>query len=116
MRSEELIPRFRDIVENIDWIEKHIDGMSEGDYAGDRLVTDAVERCLQRITEASIRVQPFGAETFPMQDWADMRKLGNLLRHGYEVVRTEMVWRIVKVDLPALRTDCLRAIAMLERG
>ena len=104
-----------DIIENIDRIEKHSAEMSERDFSRDILVMDAVERCLQRITEASIHVQPFGRENFPTRDWVEIRKLGDLLRHGYEVVRPAIIWRIMQIELPALRTDCLRAIEMLKR-
>ena len=42
---------------------------------------DAVERCIERITEVSIKLQPLASELFSDQNWKAMRDMGNVLRH-----------------------------------
>ncbi len=49
----------------------------------------------------------------PGQPWADIRGLGNWLRHAYDRLDVETVWVTVKRDLPPLRRAVTEA---LERG
>ena len=97
--------------ENIDRIEEHITGVSFESFAASPVLIDAVERCLQRITEAAIKV---GAETMrvaaPRLPFEHVRGLGDVLRHAYDVVDPEIVWRTVREDLPTLRKACAAAL------
>ena len=57
---------------------------------------DAVERCLARITEAAIKVGAEGIRrAAPDQPFEQIRGLGNILRHAYDVVDPEnlTMWR-----------------------
>jgi len=114
MPSEQIASRLSDIVENIDRITDHVDGMALGDFEVTPIVIDAVERCLQRITEAAIKAHPHAQELLPMHDWKAMRNFGNVLRHDYNRISIDVVWWIVQNDLPALRHDCARAIEQLD--
>ena len=40
----------------------------------------------------------------PQIPWAQIRGLGNRLRHGYETIDAEVVWDIVHKDLGLLRS------------
>ena len=114
MPSSDPVRRFQDIVENIDRIESYLDGYDLARFAQDPRTIDAVERCMQRITEAAIKLQPRAVELLPEQDWDAMRSFGNVLRHDYDRIAEALIWEIATSDLSRLRTDCLRAIAMLE--
>lgn len=81
MPSSDPARRFRDIVENIDRIESYLDGYDLARFTQDPRTIDAVERCMQRITEAAIKLQPRAADLLPEQDWDAMRGFGNALRH-----------------------------------
>ncbi len=50
--------RLQDMVENIARIESHVAGMDFAAFAADEKTIDAVERCIQRITEAVIKIGP----------------------------------------------------------
>ncbi len=63
----------------------------------------AVERKIQILTEAVIRLERAGPERFPEIDWKAYRGLGNFLRHSYHRVDDEIVWNTVKDDLPGLK-------------
>jgi uncharacterized protein with HEPN domain len=45
-----------DIVENAEKVQRYTKGLSEQSLAADEKTRDAVERCLQRISEAAIRL------------------------------------------------------------
>lgn len=103
--------RLGHIVDNIDWIGEHLAGRSFEQFETNRMLTDAVERCLQRITEASIRIGAERmAEIAPGVPFAEVRGLGNILRHEYEKIDLATVWDTVRHDLPALRAACAVAL------
>lgn len=80
----------------------------------DPRTVDAVERCMQRITEAAIKLQPMAGELLPGQDWDAMRGFGNVLRHDYDVISEKMIWDIAQDYLPNLLADCHLALKMIE--
>jgi uncharacterized protein with HEPN domain len=75
------------------------------------VLVDAVERCLTRITQAAIRAGPEAMRrAAPELPFEQVRGLGNVLRHAYDVIDLEIVWRTVKERLPALRAACAAAL------
>lgn len=58
MSSDRVRQRLNDVIENIDRIRDHIGPMSFAEFERDAKTVDAVERCLQRITEAVIKIGP----------------------------------------------------------
>lgn len=105
--------RFGDILENIRAIEQYTNGMDLTGFVADSKTRDAVERCLERISEAAAKLGEEAVELAPDQPWQQIRSLGNRLRHDYDRLRPERLWEIVKGDLPSLRTAVERAIDRL---
>jgi len=102
------------VIENIDYIEGYVEGFDEAAFLKDRKTRDAVERCLQRITEALGRVKKQKAEKLiPGLPWAGIQGLGNRLRHEYDAIDGRQIWSTVKNDLPALKEDCSEALGKL---
>ena len=58
MSSDREALRLQDIVENIDRIDSHVEGLDRDRFLTDAKTVDAVERCLQRITETVIKIGP----------------------------------------------------------
>jgi uncharacterized protein with HEPN domain len=71
-----------DIIENADRIESYLAGLDRQAFEGDGRTRDAVERCLERICEAAHRLNERAVELMPGQPWADIRGMGNRLRHA----------------------------------
>jgi uncharacterized protein with HEPN domain len=113
--SERPRQRFKDIIDNIDAIARYTEGMGKDQFLADSKTYDATERCLSRISEAASKLGMLAEELAPSQPWADIRGIGNWLRHGYERVIKETIWKTVAEDLPSLREDCETAIRQLER-
>lgn len=115
MPSDREALRLADIVEQIDLVTQFVGEMDYEAYLGDPLRIAAVERCLQRITEACIKIGPARmAVIAPDQPFAAIRSVGNILRHDYDIVMQSHVWRTVREDLPNLRNACARALAAAE--
>jgi uncharacterized protein with HEPN domain len=72
---------------------------------------DAIERCLQRITEAVIKIGPQRmAEIMPDLPAGKVRGMGNILRHHYDTLDAKTVWGTITEALPPLREACERAL------
>ncbi len=85
-------------------------------WTGDAKTCDAVERCLERISEAATKLDTAAEQLAPSIPWPQIRGLGNRLRHGYDDVNPVRIAQIVAKDLQPLRTACLLALAKLETG
>ena len=108
MSTDREVLRLRDIVDNIARIESHVAGMDFAAFSADAKTIDAVERCIQRITEAVIKIGPERMAAISPRTPVDaVRGLGNLLRHDYDGVDLGTVWRTVTGSLPELKADCL---------
>jgi len=105
MCSERIAVWLGDILTNIDDIAEYVGDADATAFTGSKLVRDAVERCLERISEAVSRVSRSG---FPLEKlepaiaWRDIRGLGNRLRHAYDTVESEFIWSIIERDLEPL--------------
>ena len=53
-------------------------------------------------------------ELAPDQPWQEIRSLGNVIRHEYDVLDVEVIWNIVKDDLPSLKDVVERIIQKLQ--
>ena len=111
MSTEREALRLQDIVDNVDRIASHVTGMDFATFAADAKTIDAVERCLQRLTEAAIKIGPERmSQISPRTPAEAVRGLGNLLRHDYDGIDLPTIWRTIRESLPELRRDCLGAL------
>jgi uncharacterized protein with HEPN domain len=84
------------------------------DDSVDALLRSAVERQLTIVGEALnrlMKIEPTAASSI-----ADARQIlafRNILVHGYDIVRDEVVWGILEADLPPLIRD---VDTLLEQG
>lgn len=102
-----------DIVENIKRIQGYVVGLEKNEFEKDDLKRDAVERCLQRISEAAVRLGEQAIVLMPQHPWDDVRGLGNHLRHAYHRVSVDVIWDTICRDLPPLLADaecCLKGL------
>lgn len=113
MPSERPRQRFQDIIDNIDRIDSYIVGMDRAGFRQDQKTIDAVERCLSRISEAAVKLGNLAPQLAPDMPWADIRGIGNHLRHGYDAINSDRIWLTLRGDLPGLRVACVRVVGTL---
>jgi uncharacterized protein with HEPN domain len=92
-------------------IEQFTAGLHYEGFIEDPKTVAAVERKLQIISEAAIRLGSEAETRCPGLSWRDITGIGNWLRHGYERIELPVVWETVKDDLPPLRAAALRALS-----
>lgn len=105
MPTKRPLSRLRDIQENAEAILDYVSSLDRDAFLNNRLVCDATERCLSRLSEAAVKLGSLAAEILPGHDWLGMRNLGNILRHDYDGVSKDVVWEIVRDRLPPLLAD-----------
>ncbi len=116
MPSEKPLHRLEDIVENSCAIQRYVAEMTFEDFQKDRKTCDAVERCLERISEAAGKLGDIANTIAPEQPWKAIRAIGNRLRHEYDLIRQDLLWQIVQNDIPALCAACEDALRRLRAG
>jgi uncharacterized protein with HEPN domain len=83
-------------------IEEFTQGIDFEAFQRDPKTIAAVERKLQIISEAATRLGLDAEQRCPDMPWADIRGMGNWLRHRYDRVELDIVWTTVTVNLPVL--------------
>ena len=102
---------FADVLAAIDKISEFLSEMDFDAYCSDDRTKSAVERKLQIITEAVIRLEDDAQGAFPEIDHKGYRGMGNILRHSYHRIDDLTVWSTVKEDLPLLRATVERLLS-----
>ena len=104
MPTEKPAQRIYDILANIASIEAYTKDMSKDTFFCDRMAVDAVERCLERIAEAARKLgHQFDSSVPKDVDLHAIRQFGNVLRHNYDTVDTNIIWNVVEKELPKLK-------------
>jgi uncharacterized protein with HEPN domain len=107
-------PLLEDILEHIARIERYASGLDEQGFLLDDKTRDAIERNVQRISEAAVRLGAQAEELCPGIPWPDIRGIGNVLRHDYDRIDPHVIWRTVQQDLPPLQLAAMIALSRLE--
>jgi uncharacterized protein with HEPN domain len=92
-----------DILETIARVEGYVAGKSFNDLAKEPMLNDALERCIERVSEASRSIDEPTKGNYPIVPWADIASIGNHIRHRYFSLDARIIWDTATLDLPALR-------------
>jgi len=103
---------FGDIVDAIAMIEQFTSGMDFEAFRSNPMAVAAVERKLQIISEAAIRLGDEAERRCPDMPWRDIRGIGNQLRHAYERIDLDTIWKAVTDDVLPLKAAVLRALKL----
>lgn len=97
-----------DMLDAIDRIEQYTQGMSFEAFSTDQKSIDAVARNLQIIGEAASRVPDDFKERHSSLEWHKIVGLRHRIVHEYFGIDIQIIWQILRKDLPALRNDLSR--------
>ncbi len=81
---------------------------------GTKKTYDAVERCLERISEASKKLGSLAEDLCPGIPWSQQRGLGNFLRHEYDRIERDRPWFMVERDLAPLKAAVEQALQRMD--
>jgi uncharacterized protein with HEPN domain len=94
--------RLRHVLEAIDRIERYTAGRTVEQLATDRQCLDAVVWNLTVIGDAVRHVPDSVVALYPNVPWSQMRGIRNRIVHEYDRLDTEIVWSVVRNELPPL--------------
>jgi uncharacterized protein with HEPN domain len=92
-----------DILDAIALIEEAAAGHDRASFGKALFVQRGVERSLEIISEAVRHLHDDLLALRPDIAWADIRAIGNLIRHEYWRIDPDIVWAVITDDLPPLR-------------
>lgn len=95
--------RLEHMLKAISTIETYASGLDEDGFPGNPMIIDAIERNIERISEASRHLPDDLEAKHPVVPWREIAGIGNILRHDYPQVRPAEIWATVVGDLPLLK-------------
>src|SRR5579864_4452446 len=113
------IPRLTDIVGAIELIQSEMIDVTLKAFEPDRRKRWLIERGIEIISEASRHLSDDLKARHPQIPWPKVASIGNVLRHNYQQVAHDVLWHVVRDDLPPLERVCreeLAASIARERG
>lgn len=101
--------RLRDILSAIETIESY-SVSSYAEFVSDEKTQEAILYNLIVIGEAANRVSDKFQEKFHLIPWSSMIGTRNIIVHGYDQVKLQIIWEILQQDLAKLKVEIHRAI------
>jgi uncharacterized protein with HEPN domain len=108
--SRDPVRRFEDILENINRIERFTPGMDFAAFSANEQAVYAVNHALLILSEAAAKLGEQAEHLCPQIVWADIRGLGNRLRHDYANINLIRIWLIVEKELAPLKAAVKQAL------
>jgi uncharacterized protein with HEPN domain len=109
-------PRLADIIEAVERIGRVLDGVPLDSFEQDWEKRWLVERGIEIISEASRHLSDDMKTRQAGIPWAKVAGIGNVLRHDYDQVAPDVLWKLARDDLPFLGEVCREElVAALER-
>jgi len=93
----------KDILDSIKAIEHFVGKLGYNQFIKDDKTVSAVIRKLEIIGEAAKNIPPFVKEKSAEIDWKSMAGMRDKLIHDYFGVDTEILWVVVKKDVPHIK-------------
>ena len=94
-----------DIRESCKRIEIYIENKTYENFLEDIKTQDAIVRNLEIIGEASRNISDRLKESYPGILWKDLAALRNRLIHQYFGVNYDIVWDIIKREIPEIKIE-----------
>lgn len=94
----------RDCLAEIEILQEIAAHMTLQDFQNDPIARRAAAYAIQTISEAVRHIPDGWLADFPDEPWAQIRGVGNRIRHEYFRLDDAILWEIMKTDTPALRS------------
>ena len=115
MAEPKISLRLADMVEAIERIRLLMTGVSLGAFERDWEKCWLVERGMEIVSEASRHLPDELKARHAEIPWKNLAGIGNILRHAYDKIAPDILWKLVQADLPILEKVCREKLEMAER-
>jgi uncharacterized protein with HEPN domain len=101
--SHEFLDFIEDILDGMNKAETLLEGVSYSQFETDFRINFAVVRALEIIGEAAKRLPDDLRQRYPDIPWKGMAGMRDRIIHGYDNVDLQIVWDVVKSDIPQIK-------------
>jgi len=101
--------KLRDILEAIEAIEAY-SVSSYDEFLADTKTQDAILYNLIIIGEAANQISSEFQEQYYTIPWSSMIGTRNIIVHGYDQVKLQIVWKILQKDLESLKSEITKVL------
>lgn len=106
--------RLDDMASEMAAIEAALAATCPAEFATNWVLRSAVERGIERISEASRHIDPVLLAEHPEVPWRQVADIGNWLRHAYDNVDPDQIWSVVTQDFAPLKAAITAILAKLQ--
>jgi uncharacterized protein with HEPN domain len=112
--SHEFLDYVEDILDAMNKAEILLEDVSYDQFEADFRINFAVVRALEIIGEAARRLPMDLRDQYPDIPWRGMAGMRDRIIHGYDTVDLQIVWDVVKRDIPQIRPQVQQILADYE--
>lgn len=104
----------KDILKSIESIEEFVQGLKYEDFKNDDKTASAVVRKLEIIGEATKNIPENIKKKYEKLNWRGMAGMRDKLIHEYFGVDIEILWKVVKEDIPTIKPFIQKILQEIE--
>lgn len=112
--SHEFLDFVDDVLDGMNKAEELLEGVSYSQFETDFRINFAVVRALEIIGEATKRLPEELRQRYPDIPWKGMAGMRDRIIHGYDNVDLQIVWDVVKRDIPMIKPKIERILIDYE--
>jgi len=109
------LPFINHILDSINAIKEFSKGLTKKGLASDRMRQSAIIREIEIIGEAVKNISNSLKNKYKEVEWKDIAGTRDKLIHHYFGVDLNIVWAIIKINLPRLKKDILKIKKELDK-
>ena len=106
--------RLQHILEAIDIILERCNGMIREDLTADKVLFGGIVYHTMIIGEAAYNLTKAFCKAHPDTPWLQMAKMRHNLAHGYYQIDPDIVWSVIRDDMPPLREQVARYLIEVD--
>lgn len=107
--------RLQHALDAIERLQQYTRGINKKAFLQDEMTQDACIRQLQVVGESINRVGTATQKAHPQIPWANVIGLRNVVVHEYFGINGEIIWGIIKKDIPSLKKEIKRIIPLVTK-
>ena len=109
--SNEFLDYVEDTLDGMEKAELLLEGVTYDQFEADFRINFAVIRALEIIGEATERLPMSLRQQYPRIPWRGMAGMRDRIIHGYDNVDFQIVWGVVKRDIPEIKPKIQQILA-----